>query len=74
MLHHISLGNWTDGFTGPVMTGLGPSLRRMPSGDPKGPSQTSGVDGRPDGGSDAGDSADSLLTGQPFHPAQSHST
>ncbi len=42
------------------MTGLGPSLRRLPSGDPKtGPGATGGAsDGKPDGSSDAGDSLD----------------
>ena len=43
---------------GPVMTGLGSSLRRLSSGDPK-PSQgsTAGTaDSKPEGGSDAGDS------------------
>ncbi|DBA85416.1 TPA: hypothetical protein ACH3X2_006094 [Trebouxia sp. C0005] len=50
---------------GPVMTGLGPSLRRLPSGDPKpGPGATGGAsDGKPDGSSDAGDSMDGQTSG-----------
>ena len=50
---------------GPVMTGLGPSLRRLPSGDPKsGPGATGGAsDGKPDGSSDAGDSLDGQTSG-----------
>lgn len=51
---------------GPVMTGLGPSLRRLPSGDPKvTPGGSAGVaDGKPEGGSDAGDSVDGQLPGE----------
>lgn len=47
------------------MTGLGPSLRRLPSGDPKPtPGGSAGVaDGKPEGGSDAGDSLDGQLSG-----------
>ena len=47
------------------MTGLGPSLRRLPSGDPKpGPGATGGAsDGKPDGSSDAGDSLDGQTSG-----------
>ena len=48
------------------MTGLGPSLRRLSSGDPK-PSQGSTVgttDGKLEGGSDAGDSADGHMSGE----------
>lgn len=50
------------------MTGLGPSLRRLPSGDPKsGPAATGGAsDGKPDGGSDAGDSLDGQTPGVAF--------
>lgn len=48
------------------MTGLGPSLRRLPSGDPKAtPGGSAGVaDGKPEGGSDAGDSVDGQLPGE----------
>lgn len=62
---NISLANVAYGVTGPVMTGLGPSLRRLPSGDPKPtPGGSAGVaDGKPDGGSDAGDSLDGQLSG-----------
>lgn len=48
------------------MTGLGPSLRRLPSGDPKAtPQGSAGVtDGKPEGGSDAGDSVDGQPPGE----------
>lgn len=48
------------------MTGLGPSIRRLPSGDPKAtPGGALGVaDGKPEGGSDAGDSLDGQLSGE----------
>lgn len=48
------------------MTGLGPSIRRLPSGDPKATAGGSlGVaDGKPEGGSDAGDSLDGQLSGE----------
>ena len=68
MLHQILVGERSYGVVGPVMTGLGPSLRRLPSGDPK-VSQNSGADGRPEGGSDAGDSGDSVPAGEHFHLA-----
>ena len=47
------------------MTGLGPNLRRLPSGDPKPVPGTSagGADGKPEGSSDAGDSVDGQTTG-----------
>ncbi len=50
------------------MTGLGPSLRRLPSGDPKsGPGATGGAsDGKPDGSSDAGDSLDGQTSGMAY--------
>ena len=53
---------------GPVMTGLGPSLRRLSSGDPKASTGAAGgpSDVRPDGGSDAGDSLDGQTPGQQF--------
>lgn len=48
------------------MTGLGPSIRRLPSGDPKATlGGSAGVaDGKPEGGSDAGDSFDGQLQGE----------
>ena len=57
---------------GPVMTGLGSSLRRLPSGDPKVSSgdhksvpgtAATAVDGKPEGGSDAGDSVEGQTSG-----------
>ncbi|KAL3163308.1 hypothetical protein ABBQ32_009699 [Trebouxia sp. C0010 RCD-2024] len=60
-----------DAPSGPVMTGLGPSIRRLPSGDPKAtPGGALGVaDGKPEGGSDAGDSLDGQLSGSAKQPA-----
>ena len=48
------------------MTGLGPSLRRLSSGDPKASTGAAGgaSDVRPDGSSDAGDSLDGQTSGQ----------
>lgn len=45
------------------MTGLGPSLRRLPSGDPKSGSGTGAGDNKPEGGSDAGDSVEGQTSG-----------
>lgn len=56
---------------GPVMTGLGPSLRRPSSGDPKASLGAAGgvSDVRPEGGSDAGDSLDGQTPGSVKQPA-----
>lgn len=56
------------GLPGPVMTGLGPSLRRLSSEASKASQGAAGAgaDGKLEGGSDAGDSADGLhASGEP---------
>ena len=52
---------------GPVMTGLGPSLRKLPSADAR--AGSSNPASQPEGTSDAGDSTDGNAAGillQPF--------
>lgn len=56
-----------DATTGPVMTGLGPSLRRLPSVDAR-TAGTSTTASQPEGTSDAGDSADGNASGNSRQP------
>ena len=56
---------------GSMMTGLGPSLRRLPSADARA-AGTSASASQPEGTSDAGDSADSTVAGMLSAHSQTH--